>query len=184
MSPEAASSASEGEGAPEAPTPAVEALNKQHRRKDFLCAAAPELQEYLQKTARQDSDRDAGQTFVAAFDNGTIVGYYTLSSLSIELQDLPQDSQNRLPRYPVVPAAMLGRLAVDDRYARQGYGEFLLMDAFKRTARLSEQIAIYAVITEPRDEKARTFYENFDFLAFPERTDRLFIPMKTVRKLF
>ncbi len=48
------------------------------------------------------------------------MGFYSLSSLSLTLEDLPDEFVNRLPRYDAIPAALIGRLARDERVRGQG----------------------------------------------------------------
>ena len=112
----------------------------------------------------------------------TIAGYYTLSSASVRLADLPAQTTRKLPRYPLVPATLLGRLAVDHRYRGKGYGRFQLADALHRAAR--SEIAAFAVIVDAKDDGARCFYERESFLPLPEQPLRLFRPMVDIRQLF
>ena len=85
-------------------------------------------------------------------------------------------SRERLPRYPLIPATLLGRLAVDHRYQGQGIGEFLLVDALRRTLLQSAQIAAAAVVVEAIDPRSARFYQHFGFLLFPSTEGRLFVP--------
>jgi hypothetical protein len=63
-----------------------------------------------------------------------VVGYYTLTATSIALNALSPQIVKKLPRYPVMPAVLLGRLAVSRNYHQgQGLGGVLLADALKRT---------------------------------------------------
>ena len=73
---------------------------------------------------------------------------------------MPDDVARKLPKYPTLPATLLGRLAVDRRYRGQGLGEALAMDALGRSWRLSRQIASVAVVVDAKDGRARTFYES------------------------
>ncbi len=90
----------------------------------------------------------------------------------------------KLPRYPLIPATLLGRLAVDRRFQGQGMGEFLLMDALHRAFEQSAGIAAAGVVVDAIDAGAARFYQQFGFVAFPSIAGRLFLPMKTVRELF
>ena len=65
--------------------------------------------------------------YVAVTDNNIVVAYYTLSSFRIDQPDLPEDERKELPGYPDVPATLLGRLAVDQKYRGQGIGEHMLL---------------------------------------------------------
>lgn len=120
--------------------------------------------------------------FVLVLEDGTIAGYYTLSSTSVRLSELPEQTTRKLPRYPLVPATLLGRLAVDRRQQGKGYGRFLLADALYRAAH--SEIASFAVIVDAKDDSARRFYERESFLPFPDQPMKLFRPMADVRRLF
>lgn len=112
-----------------------------------------------------------------------IAGYYTLSSLSVEL---PEDASKGLPRYPEYPATLLGRLAVDENYQGQGLGKRLLLDALGRALAGSRAVASYAVITDAKNERAEAFYAQYGFSPLSAKGGgrRLFLPMGTVERLF
>jgi len=120
--------------------------------------------------------------FVLVLRDGTIAGYYTLSSTSALLGERPDKTARKLTRYPLVPATLLGRLAVDRRQQGKGYGRFLLADALYRAVR--SEIASFAVIVDAKDENARRFYERESFLPFPDQPMKLFRPMADIRRLF
>jgi len=100
----------------------------------------------------------------------------------VNLGELPEEAVRKLPRYPLVPATLLGRLAVDRRHQGKGYGRYLLADALFRAVR--SEIASFAVIVDAKDDNARRFYERESFLPFPDRLMRLFRPMADVERLF
>jgi GNAT superfamily N-acetyltransferase len=163
----------------------VEPLGKHHNRKDFSCGHDL-LDRYLKEQASQDARRLVAAPFILLneTDLTTILGYYTLSSFGIDLRDLPEDIVKRLPAYPVVPVTLLGRLAIDHRYKGKGAGEFLLVDALQRAFTQSSQIAATAVVVDAIDDQAAGFYRHFGFIDFPDKPGRLFLPIKTIRKLF
>ena len=113
-----------------------------------------------------------------------IRGYYTLSAYSVGLRNLPEEQARQLPKYPDVPAALLGRLAVDSRYRGQHLGEHLLMDAMAKVLEQSATIATHALIVDAKDERAAAFYARYDFIAFPSNPLRLFLPVATIAQLF
>jgi GNAT superfamily N-acetyltransferase len=113
-----------------------------------------------------------------------ILGYYTLSSYGVDVGDLPAEIAKKLPRYPLIPATLLGRLAVDERYQGRGIGEFLLLDALHRALGHSVDVAAAAVIVDAINPAAKRFYQRFGFIPFPSASSRLFLPMKTVTDLF
>src|ERR1044071_7330608 len=155
---------------PQAASWVVEPLSRTHDRAAFSCGNEI-LDRYLKEIASQDARRHVAAPFVLVDRNSpkTILGYYTLSAFSVDLGDLPPDVARKLPSYPVVPATLLGRLAVDRRHHGHGIGEFLLMDALRRVHEQSSQIATLAVIVDAIDQKALQFYKHFDFIPFPER---------------
>ena len=120
--------------------------------------------------------------FVLVLPDGAIGGYYTLSATGVKLTEFPADITRKLPRYPLVPATLLGRLAVDRRQQGKGYGRFLLADALYRAAR--SEVASFAVIVDAKDDSARRFYERESFLALPEQPMKLLRPMADIRRLF
>jgi GNAT superfamily N-acetyltransferase len=162
----------------------VEPLGSAHDREGFSCGNAT-LDRYLKEQASRDLRRGCATPFVLSpgANQSTILGYYTLSSYGIDTGELPPDVARKLPRYPLIPATLLGRLAVDKRHQGEGIGEFLLMDALHRSLAQSVQIAA-AVVVEAIDERAAQFYQHFGFTRFPSSADRLFILTKTVRALF
>jgi GNAT superfamily N-acetyltransferase len=120
--------------------------------------------------------------FVLVLPDGAIAGYYTLSATGVKLTELPADVMRKLPRYPLVPATLLGRLAVDRTHQGRGYGRFLLADALLRAVR--NEIASFAIIVDAKDEAARRFYERESFLPLPDQPPRLFRSMADIAKLF
>jgi len=157
----------------------VEALNSGHDRAGFHCGEAS-LDDYIRKQARQDVKRRISRVFVATRPEhpSVIVGYYTLSTLSIELGELPETLARKLPRHPV-PAALLGRLAVSQSAQGHGIGRMLLADALKRTLAVSDEIAIHAMVVDAIDEGAQRFYEQYGFALLSTKGRRLFLPLKS-----
>jgi len=161
----------------------IEPLGR-HDRAAFSCGK-PELDRYLREQAGQEVRRKVTAAFVAVVpETGAIAGYYTLSALSLLLKDLPPDAARRLPRYPEVPATLLGRLALDRHHRRKRLGEFLLMDALRRSLDVTANIGSVAVVVDALDDEACAFYEHFDFIRFPQHSTRLFLPMATITRLF
>lgn len=158
----------------------IRPLDSDHDRPGFHCGVAS-LDDYIQKQARQDVKRRFSRVFVATTveQPDSIVGYYTLSTLSIELSQLPQALARKLPRHPV-PAALLGRLAVNQAAQVHGVGKMLLVDAIKRTLAVSDEIAIYAMVVDTIDERTQLFYEQFGFSLLSSGNQRLFLPLKSI----
>lgn len=163
----------------------VELLNAAHNRAAFSCGA-PALDRYLQQQASQDMRRDVARVFVLCEgDRVDVLGYYTLSATSIEYVALPAALARRLPRYPTLPALLLGRLAINTGHQRQGLGRVLLSSALNRCLQVSQgDVAAMAVIVDAKDDDAARFYERSDFMRFPNQPARLFLPMATIKDLY
>jgi GNAT superfamily N-acetyltransferase len=169
---------------PAHPPVIIEPLGKKHDRAAFSCGAG-ELDTYLRKRASQEARKQISASFVLIkYGDDSVVGYYSLSATCILLDDLPEETVKKLPRYPDVPATLLGRLAVDKRHKGRGYGEVLLVDALRRAFQASTEVASFAVVVDPKDDEARLFYKHFGFIAFPDHELRMFLPMQTIAKLF
>ena len=159
----------------------VEALAAQHDRNSFASGVEP-LDRYFRVQAGQDARKSLAAPFVLVLSDGIIAGYYTLSSTALQLAELQERIAGRLPRYPLVPATLLGRLAIDHRHQGKGYGRFLLADALYRSVR--SEIASFAVVVDAKNESARRFYEVESFLPLPQQPMKLFRPMADIRRLF
>lgn len=162
-------------------TPRIELLRAQHDRTAFICGKES-LDQYFQRQVTQDARRHVATPFVMVMPDGGIGGFYTLSSTALRLGDLPEDVVRRLPRYPVVPATLIGRLAIDRRYHGQGWGSFLFLDALYRCSHTD--VASFAVIVDALDDEARAFYMHHSFLPLPDSPYRLFRRMTDIEALF
>lgn len=155
-------------------------LAARHDRKVFSCGA-PALDRYLKEQAGQDIKRRAALCYVAhELDSNRIAGYYTLSAGDVVLRDLPDETARRLPRYPVVPVARIGRLAIDTAYQGKRLGAPLLWDAVGRAMRA--EMGVFALAVDAKDEAAAAFYRHHGFVAFPSQPLCLFLPLATAVK--
>ncbi len=162
----------------------IELLCKKHDRDDFSCGDDT-IDSYFIRRASQDAKKKIATTFVLINDqSNSVTGYYTLSATSIKLVHLPVETSKKLPKYPHIPATLLGRLAIDRRYQGRGYGGVLLIDALRRALQATTEVASFAVVVDAINERARTFYEQYGFAVFPDHKRRLFLPMKTIADLF
>jgi GNAT superfamily N-acetyltransferase len=157
----------------------IEALNSAHDRKSFASGTEP-LDRYLREFATQDVKRRISNCFVALDGDGTVAGYYTFAATSLPLTEIPEDQAERLPRYPLLPAALIGRLAVDQRYRGQGLGGALVVDAALRASQADP--AIFALLVDAKDDGAAGFYEHLQFQRFVSRPLTLFLPIVTILK--
>jgi GNAT superfamily N-acetyltransferase len=161
---------------------AIEELGTSHNRAEFACGH-DSLDIFIKQFASQNQKTGISRTFVALSPGETIVrGYYSLAAGSVEFQNLTDQQRKRLPKYPV-PVAHLGRLAVDRSVQGKGLGEFLLMDALCRIARVDRDLAVHAVEVVAIDASAKRFYLKYGFTELADDPHHLFLSMKAVRGL-
>lgn len=153
---------------------AIEPLGKHHDRTTFRCGQ-PALDDWFHHRASQDERRNVARVFVAVTPDLGVIGFYSLSSLSLSLEALPEEVAHKLPRYDAIPAALIGRLARDERARGQGVGELLLADAIQRILGAGRSVAVFAIVVDAKDDRAVGFYESYGFRAFPLQPRRLFL---------
>ncbi|RUW43681.1 GNAT family N-acetyltransferase [Mesorhizobium sp. M8A.F.Ca.ET.021.01.1.1] len=159
----------------------VEVLDLQHDRTSFE-SGIEALDRYFRVQAGQDARKNVAAPFVLVLPDGSVAGYYTLSATAVAIGEWPAQTVRKLPRYPLIPATLLGRLAVDRRHRGQGYGRYLLADALSRCIR--SEIASFAIVVDAKDESARGFYQRESFLPFPDQPMKFFRPMTDIAELF
>jgi len=154
----------------------IRALDGDAQTAGFDCGEKA-LDEYLQRYASQDIKRGVARVFVAspAGQPQVVAGFYTLSAASIAAETLPEKWRKKLPRYPV-PVALLGRLAVAQRFQGQGLGSILLADACKRVSTASETLAVAAIVVDAKSPRAAAFYQHFGFMELPGQPGRWMLP--------
>ncbi len=152
----------------------------QQERGGFACGNEA-LDRYLKTQAGQDMKRRVAACFLA-IENATaaIAGYYTLSACHVQLSDVAADWQKKLPRYPVVPSARLGRLAIDRRYQGRKLGSAMLANAVARALR--SDIAAHMMVVEAKDGAAAAFYFHHGFRPDPHEPMRLYAPLETLSR--
>lgn len=153
-------------------------LGQQDRR--AFCCGVDALDRYFREQVTQDVRRRLTNGFVLLDAAEAVVGYYTFAAAGVPLTALPQDLTKRLPRYPSLPAALIGRLAIDRRYQGQGWGSVLVVNAAARAMRADP--AIYALIVDAKDEQAAAFYARLGFQRFADSGRRLFVPLSEMAK--
>lgn len=153
---------------------AIEPLGK-HGRSAFSCGV-PALDDWFRSRAGQDEKRNIARVFVAIDDHLGVVGFYSLSAFTLVIADLPPEHAKRLPRYDRIPAALIGRLARDERVRGMGVGELLIADAVRKVLEASRSLAVFAIVVDAKEDRSAAFYRDFGFVPFPSRPLRLFLP--------
>ncbi len=158
----------------------LQALAPHHDRNGFACGVEA-LDQYFAARVTQDMRRRLTACYVAVEPaTSRVAGYYTLAAAGIPLGDLPESLVKRLPRYPSIPVARLGRLAVAQDDQGRGLGSAMLWDALTRAAR--SEVAVFALVVDAKDEQAEAFYRHQGFAPFGLVPRQLFLPLKEAQK--
>ncbi len=161
----------------------IDLLNsKKHDRSSFTCGITS-LDEYIKTRASQELRKRVSTPFVLTDSPcHKVLGYYCLSSYSVETTELDDNIAKKLPRYPLLPAILLGRLAVDNEHRGKGYGDILVSDALKRALSASIQVSSVAVIVDAISQAAVSFYLKYGFTAFQTDPMKLYILLDEIEK--
>lgn len=155
----------------------IEPLTKAHDRSGFACGN-DKVDAYFRQTVSQDVKRRYASCFVMCEGaGGRIAGFYTLSSNSVPLTDIPEALAKKLPRYPTVPAVLMGWMGRDEAFRGEGLGELLVFDAIRTVA--TAPIASHALFADAIDERALQLYTKLGFTALTGQPMRLFLPIAT-----
>lgn len=159
------------------PSYRIEAITARHDRTAFDCRH-PFLNAYLARFARRNDRKGLARAYVLVPqpDGNPVLGYYTLMSGAVAFMQIPPNLRQGLPKYPI-PVARIRELALDRRQRGKGMGSDLLLDAITRIAHASRQVAVWAIVVDPIDQQAATFYQHHGFQALPD-SDALILTMK------
>lgn len=162
----------------------VAPLDDRHDRASFTCGV-DSLDRYLRRQAGQDARRRANAVFVLTLTDepSRVIGYYALAATALPPGEVPEAARKHVPRYPLVSATLIGRLAIATEHQGRRLGAVLLADALRRAYASSAPVGSSAVVVDALDEQAAAFYAAHGFLPLPESL-RLLLPMSSVAKLF
>ncbi len=159
-------------------------FSENYNREQFDCGKTT-LNDYIKSQVSQDVKKKLAVCFVLLdSENKNIVGFYTLSNGSIPFVDVPENLRKKYPKsYDYIPVTLLGRLALDVSEKGKGMGGQVLIDALKRSLKVSEvHLGSVAVIVDPLDAEAESYYNHFGFIKLPD-SGKMFLDMKTIKKL-
>lgn len=153
-------------------------LAAHHDRAGFS-SGVDSLDTYFRTQAGQDIKRKASAVFVltARANPSTVLGFYTLCASAIQLTDLPEAVRKHVPRYPMISATLIGRLAVAQAQQGSGLGAILLADARRRAVASAAFVGSSLITVDAIDERAAGFYTVHGFISLPE-SRRLVLPMR------
>jgi GNAT superfamily N-acetyltransferase len=150
---------------------------RRHHREQFD-SGEPVLDEWLRRYAGQNRRRDTAATWVIADPDGVVVAYASVAMTGIDRSAAPELLAKRAP--DPVPALLLGRLAVDHRYANLGIGTALTAHVLATAVELNEKAACRAVVVTALNDRARQWWERLGFRPFdPDQPGQLDLFMLT-----
>jgi GNAT superfamily N-acetyltransferase len=158
----------------------IEKLARNHAVDDFDCGEEA-LNQFLSRFAFPNQQASASQTYLGMNDS-CVIGFYTLVVGEVTYDDAPERLKKGLARHPV-PLMVLARLAVSHAWQRKGVGSGLLKDAMLRTMQVADLAGVRALAVHAKNDKARAFYEHFDFISSPTDPLHLFVLMKDLRRM-
>lgn len=156
-----------------------------HDRSAFDCGE-PALNDYLHKTARQHLQKGIANTYVLVRreEPRKILGFFTLSFLEVDLSEIPAGHGKKLPQSHL-PAAKLGRLAVDKSCQGYNHGRLLLVDAMRRVADAIRNAAgVVGLFVDAKNPGAAAFYRKFGFIPMEDNPLSLMLPHQTILATF
>lgn len=156
-------------------------LHTAHDRTGFASGDEP-LDRFIKEQAVQAMRDRACAVFVATpVDDPTrVVGYYTLSPATLSAEGVPEDLRAKLPRYPALLTALLGRLAVHEGYAGRSLSSLLIANALRRTEAQRDLPVMFLVVDAY--EQARGFYQQLGFVPVVNSQTRLFFALTSLAR--
>jgi GNAT superfamily N-acetyltransferase len=150
----------------------IEKLARHHAIDAFDCGQEA-LNRFLTSFALINQQANASQTYVGLADS-TVIGFYTLVVSEVSYDDAPARLKKGLARHPI-PLILLARFAVHNDWQGKSIGAGLLKDVMRRTIQVADIVGIRALAAHAKDDRARSFYEHFDFIPSPTDPLHLFI---------
>ncbi len=154
-------------------------LEKGHNVNTFDCGAEA-LNNFLKENAWQSQTRNNAFTFVCLEEN-IVIAYYSLS-ISVFMHEAALNRTARITGTYSIPVLNISRLAVDKQKQGQKIGKHILCDALLRACTIAQGTGFNCIVANAVNEKARTFYQQFNFQPWPNDSFRLYLLMKDLRK--
>ena len=160
----------------------IHKYERKYKRDRFDCGKEP-LNNYIQRNATKDVKNGTCTCFIIKNKDEEVIGYYTLSTDSIPIEEAPKQFQKKI-KYQYVPVILLGRLAIDKNHFGKGLGKLLLVNSLKKSLEVAtNHVGAVAVIVDPIDGEAEQFYLKYGFTPLPD-SSRMFMSMKTIENAF
>lgn len=160
-----------------------EELTRSHNRVGFDCGVQ-ELNDFLHNFAHQNFKKGLSRTFVLTGEEvpEEILSFYTLSVFEVCARKLPQKFSKKYKGH--LPAVKIARLAVAKALQNQGVGKHMIIDAIRRAIAISKHAGIIGLFVDAKNEDATQYYLKFGFIPLPDHPLELFLPLKTLEKMY
>jgi GNAT superfamily N-acetyltransferase len=156
----------------------IEPLSSKYDRNTFDCGE-PLLNNFLKQQASQLQKRLVSRTYLAIDQDNQIAGFYSLSTTQVHRTQSP-DQFKQFSAYQPIPAALIGRLAIDQSHQGQGVGRYLLAHALTTIKRLADTIGIAVVVIDAKNKDVAEFYKKFGFFSSSDLDLQLFLLVKSI----
>lgn len=156
----------------------LEILNDSHNYLEFDCGNEA-LNQFLMKRAKTEAAQRLSKTRVAINDKEVVIGFYSIAPSVIAKSSLANPEGRGVP-YAEVPAIRIGRLAVDKRYQKSGFGRAILKDALQICLNLSNEFGGRVVVVDAKNQQAASFYSRYGFKPIKQNPLILVIKISTI----
>ena len=154
----------------------IEIISKEHKSIiSNFCTYEADLKDYLVEDALFHQENKVSKTFLL-FNNNSLVGYVTLLCDSLRVEgEIQGYFKNKNILYKTLPAIKIGRLAVDDKYQRKGFGRRLVHIAYTYAKEISNNycgcrfLILDAKINKEKEKDSLHFYKKMNFKILKER---------------
>ncbi|TAL36487.1 MAG: GNAT family N-acetyltransferase [Alphaproteobacteria bacterium] len=124
------------------------------------------LDNWLRERAIENMAAAASKTYVVCPSGSRqVIGYYAICMGHILNQEVIGSMRRNMPKH--IPAVILGRLAIDERWQGKGLGKALLQDAVQRSVRAAMEVSARLLIIHAISPNAEAFYSHHGFARLP-----------------
>ena len=136
---------------------------------DRFDCGEPSLNLWLQNRCLYNNRNKASKTYAVITSDGYLAAFYCLSAHTINHSFLKASLKKNMP--DPIPVLLLGRLAVDLKYQKQGLGKALVQHALMLSKSVAETVGIVGLYTYPLSVQASDFYSKLGFIKIKENFD-------------
>jgi GNAT superfamily N-acetyltransferase len=157
----------------------LEPLADRHVLEQFACGKTP-LDDWLKQHARTATGQGTRTYVLVDSTTGLVVGYCAIAPHLVEREALPAQIGRGAPQR--IPAILLAKLALDERFHGDGLGRELLVRALQLIVESAKKAGGRLVVVDAIDDEAAAFYEQHDFARLPGNRTRLVMKLSTAAR--